>query len=75
MRQVLLTDFNKFADNDFGNLVDKEIDPILGYNPSFLNGHEWKDRRADITPAFTASRVRQRQLMYLPSTIGPVVII
>lgn len=56
-RQVLLTDFHKFSYNDFADVVDKSIDPILGYNPFFLNGHEWKERRAEVTPAFTVSRV------------------
>lgn len=56
-RQVFLTDFNKFSYNDFGDSIDKDIDPILGSNPFFLNGHEWKERRGDITPAFTVSRV------------------
>lgn len=57
VRRVFLTDFHTFAHNDFGDVVDKSVDPILGYNPSFLNGDEWKERRSDITPAFTLSRV------------------
>lgn len=59
VRQVFMTDFNKFADNDFAS-VDRDIDPILGSNPFFLKGEEWKARRAEITPAFTASRVSPR---------------
>lgn len=55
--EVLVSNFNKFAYNDFADIIDKEIDPILGYNPFFLNGHEWKERRAEITPAFTVARV------------------
>ena len=56
VRQIFLTDFNKFNDNGF-DAINKEIDPILGRNPFFLNGDEWKERRAEVTPAFTASRV------------------
>lgn len=52
-----MTDFQKFAHNDIGSVIDQDIDPILGSNPFFLNGDEWKVRRAEITPAFTASRV------------------
>lgn len=57
VRRVFITDFNKFAYNDFGDLVNKDIDPLIGSNPFFLNGDEWKERRAEITPAFTVSRV------------------
>lgn len=57
IRQVFMTDFQKFAHNDIGSVIDQDIDPILGSNPFFLNGDEWKVRRAEITPAFTASRV------------------
>lgn len=53
----MLTDFHKFADNDFGDFVNKDIDPILGRNPFFLKGTEWKEGRAEVTPAFTVSRV------------------
>lgn len=55
--EVLVTNFNKFSHNELASFIDKEIDPILGYNPFFLNGAEWKDKRSEITPAFTVSRV------------------
>lgn len=57
VRQIFLTDFHKFAYNHVISVKDPEIDPILSANPFFLNGRAWKERRAEITPAFTASRV------------------
>lgn len=37
--------------------IDKASDPILSQNPFILCGAEWKEKRAEITPAFTVSRV------------------
>lgn len=67
-RKVFLTEFNKFSFNDFANIVDKDIDPIMGYNPFVLNGAEWKERRAEITPAFTVSRVSISLIYYMQMT-------
>lgn len=37
--------------------TDKKKDPIFARNPFMLRGEEWKEKRAEITPAFTPSRV------------------
>ena len=37
--------------------IDKKSDPLLSRNPFFLKGEEWKEKRAEITPAFTTLRV------------------
>ena len=37
--------------------TDKDVDPIFGRNPVMLRGEEWKEKRAEITPAFTPNRV------------------
>lgn len=37
--------------------VDKNKDPIFSRNPFVLRGEEWKEKRAEITPAFTSNRV------------------
>ncbi|XP_058817241.1 uncharacterized protein LOC131680542 [Topomyia yanbarensis] len=57
-KQILTKDFKNFHDNEFAQWTDKEVDPILGRNPFFLNGEEWKSKRAEITPAFTTSRMK-----------------
>lgn len=56
-REILVTQFNKFSSNEHADLVDKKTDPILGYNPFVLNGAEWREKRAEVTPVFTVSRV------------------
>lgn len=57
-KDILIKDFKSFHDNEFGGFTDKEIDPILGRNPFSLNGEEWKEKRSEITPAFTTSRMK-----------------
>lgn len=58
IKDTLIKDFQSFHDNEFGDLIDKASDPILSQNPFILCGSEWKEKRAEITPAFTVSRVK-----------------
>ncbi|XP_001844205.2 probable cytochrome P450 28a5 [Culex quinquefasciatus] len=57
-KSILIKDFKNFHDNEFAGMTDKELDPILGRNPFMLNGDEWKAKRAEVTPAFTTSRMK-----------------
>lgn len=57
VKEILIKNFRSFSDNTFANFADKESDPIFGRNPFMLKGTEWKEKRAEITPAFTVSRV------------------
>lgn len=57
IKDIMIKNFKNFPDNDFIDIIDKESDPIFGRNPFFLTGDEWKEKRAEITPAFTPSRV------------------
>lgn len=58
VREILVKNFRNFTDNDF-EFINKDVDAFLGHNPFFLRGAEWKDKRAELTPAFTVSRVRR----------------
>lgn len=58
VKDILIKNFRSFHDNEFADFIDKETDPIFGNNPFMLKGNEWKEKRSEITPAFTASRVR-----------------
>ncbi|XP_058448808.1 uncharacterized protein LOC131428780 [Malaya genurostris] len=57
-KNILTKDFKSFHDNEFGQMTDKQLDPLLARNPFMLNGEEWKTKRAEITPAFTTSRIK-----------------
>lgn len=57
-KDVQSKNFKNFHDNEFGGMTNKEIDPLFARNPFLLTGEEWKVKRAEITPAFTASRIK-----------------
>ncbi|XP_062565064.1 probable cytochrome P450 28a5 [Armigeres subalbatus] len=57
-KDVLMKNFKSFHDNEFSDMTSKDNDPLLGRNPFLLNGDEWKAKRAEITPAFTTSRIK-----------------
>lgn len=56
-RKVYVDDFRCFHDNEFADFVDNKKDAIFGNNPFIARGEEWKERRAEITPGLTASRI------------------
>lgn len=58
VKDVLIRNFKNFPDNEFSDMIDKDSDPLLSRNPFFLKGEEWKEKRAEVTPAFTASRLK-----------------
>ncbi|CAG9806372.1 unnamed protein product [Chironomus riparius] len=57
-KKILTTHFASFHDNEFSNLFTVEMEPVMARNPFILKGQEWKEKRAEITPAFTSSRLR-----------------
>uniref|UniRef100_A0A1B0CGS0 Cytochrome n=1 Tax=Lutzomyia longipalpis TaxID=7200 RepID=A0A1B0CGS0_LUTLO len=50
--------FRNFHDNEFADMGDKEVDKMFSRNPFMLQGDEWKEKRAEITPAFTPARIK-----------------
>ncbi|XP_059618983.1 probable cytochrome P450 28a5 [Phlebotomus argentipes] len=57
-KDVLVKNFKHFSTNQFTDMMDKETDPIFARNPFMLRGDEWKEKRAEITPAFTSTRIK-----------------
>jgi cytochrome P450 len=58
IKEVLIKSFKNFRDNEFAGLMSQDDDPLFSRNPFFLKGEEWKEKRAEITPAFTANRLK-----------------
>ena len=54
----MIRNFKSFHDNEFAKMIDPKKDPILSRNPFMLTGEEWKEKRAEITPAFTNNRLK-----------------
>ncbi|CAD7092564.1 unnamed protein product [Hermetia illucens] len=57
-QEILVSNFKSFHDNEFGRMVHKDLDPVLSRNPFMLTGSEWKDKRAEVTPALTTLRIK-----------------
>ena len=62
VKEVLIKNFKCFTDNEISDFVHVTSDPILANTPFFMKGQWWKDTRADITPAFTTSRVSIKRM-------------
>lgn len=58
IKDVVIRNFKNFHDSEFGDMIDKDTDPLFSRNPFMLKGEEWKEKRAEITPAFTISRLK-----------------
>ncbi|CAO1400894.1 unnamed protein product [Diamesa hyperborea] len=57
-KKILVQNFKSFHDNEFSNMMDKKKDPLFSRNPFMLRGEEWKEKRAEVTPAFTNNRLK-----------------
>lgn len=58
VKDVLIRNFHNFRNNDFGDMIDPEQDRLFAKNPFFLKDDEWKEKRSEITPAFTNNRIK-----------------
>ncbi|XP_049821971.1 cytochrome P450 6j1-like [Aethina tumida] len=56
LKAITVRNFKSFYDNDV--YLDKKNDPILGRNPFFLRGEEWKQTRGLLTPCFTSGKMK-----------------
>ena len=54
----MIRNFKSFHDNEFAKMIDPKNDPLFARNPFMLTGDEWKEKRAEITPAFTNNRLK-----------------
>ncbi|CAO1411536.1 unnamed protein product [Diamesa serratosioi] len=57
-KDIMIRNFKSFHDNEFANMIDPKNDPLFARNPFMLTGEEWKEKRAEITPAFTNNRLK-----------------
>ncbi|XP_049764813.1 probable cytochrome P450 6a20 [Schistocerca cancellata] len=60
-RTMLVRDFTSFHDNSFH--VDENLDPLFARNPFFLKGEKWRKLRSQLSPSFTASRLKPMFLL------------
>ncbi|KXJ78559.1 hypothetical protein RP20_CCG004243 [Aedes albopictus] len=58
VKDILVKFHQHFKANEMGGTIDPKADPLLARNPFFLDGEEWRLKRAQISPAFTNSRLK-----------------
>nr|XP_029709781.1 probable cytochrome P450 308a1 [Aedes albopictus] len=56
VKEVLVGSFQHFQKNSFE--VDETIDPLVAINPFTQYGELWKERRSQVVPAFTQTKIR-----------------
>lgn len=57
IKKIKIKDFDHFVDHR--QMINAEVDPLLGRSLTVLRGDEWRDMRSTLSPAFTGSKMRQ----------------
>ncbi|TMW44306.1 hypothetical protein DOY81_010614, partial [Sarcophaga bullata] len=57
-KEVLITNFKCFQDNESSIRTDRVREPISGSNPFVLPFAEWKLKRPEIVPGLTSSKIK-----------------
>jgi cytochrome P450 len=57
-KDILVSSFRHFKDNEFSKMFDAENDPLFARNPFLSRGDDWKERRTEISPAFSSNRLK-----------------
>lgn len=58
VQEVMIKNFNHFADNEPCDMITQASDPILINNPFFASGYKWKKIRQESVPGYTTNRIR-----------------
>lgn len=56
VKTVLQTNFSSFSENAIN--IDREVDPLMSYNPFVLSGEKWLSSRKRLTYAFSSMRLK-----------------
>nr|AAR37015.1 cytochrome P450 [Helicoverpa armigera] len=56
VKSITVKDFEHFIDHRM--LADADVEPLFGRNLFSLRGHEWKEMRSTLSPAFTSSKMK-----------------
>lgn len=54
--QIGIKDFDSFVDHR--QVLNKDVEPIIGRSLFTLTGYEWREMRATLSPAFTGNKMR-----------------
>lgn len=56
VKEILVGSFQHFNRNSFE--VDETIDPLVAINPFTQSGDLWKERRSQVVPVFSQTKIR-----------------
>lgn len=56
LKKITIKDFDYFTDHR--SVVPDDVDPVFAKNLVALKGQRWKEMRANLSPAFTSSKMR-----------------
>ncbi|XP_017856521.1 PREDICTED: probable cytochrome P450 28a5 [Drosophila arizonae] len=56
--RVFVSHFKHFHDNEMSTLMDEKTDFLIANNIFSMAGNAWKERRSDLTPGLTISRIK-----------------
>lgn len=56
LRQIFVTDFKKFRNNDFS--INHDKDPIIARNPFWMKDEAWKEKRSEFMLAMTTVKLK-----------------
>lgn len=59
--RVFVSNFKHFHDNEMATMMDEKSDFLIANNMFTMTGDAWKQRRADVTPGLTISRVSSKR--------------
>ncbi|XP_061386361.1 probable cytochrome P450 28a5, partial [Musca vetustissima] len=57
-RRIYVQDFKHFHDNESSQMIDEKTDFLFANNPFVTGGEKWKQRRSEIVPGLTLSRIK-----------------
>lgn len=57
-KDILVKNFKNFRENEFSKMMDEKSDPLFARNPFLSRADEWKERRNEISPAFSTNRMK-----------------
>ena len=57
IKDIMIKHFKNFQGTEFYGVIDQKSDPLFGNHPFFLIGDAWRTKRAEVSPAFTNTRV------------------
>lgn len=79
-RDIFVKYFTNFQNNGFETTLNEKSDPLLAHNPFVLTGDAWKEKRYEIAPAFSSTRINvmyplieavcKKMIQYLEKDLG-----